>query len=176
MVLVGISAELRLQTYMNNRGQVETMSALSSTFTNENVNNALNKVFYSSNVKQLMRYYYTARPLKCFISQLDDRRPPEEPPVLYDNSLLHKAYAYESLCCYQESRTCTEQALKNDRCKCGESASNPDIALLLNLLGCIWNKLGHHRKALSYHEESLQMRLCIYGETTAHSDMGVPWQ
>eukprot|EP00058_Branchiostoma_floridae_P012015 XP_002597503.1 hypothetical protein BRAFLDRAFT_78939 [Branchiostoma floridae] len=171
MVMVSISAELRLRTYIHNRGQADNMSALSSMSTDADIAETLKKVFYVSNTKQLMRYYYTSIPLKLFISQLVNNQPPEEPPVLFLNSLRLKADVFENLCDYQKSKTCQEHALQNDLAKQDESAMRPYIAHSLKKLGTAWMNLGDHRKAVNYYEQELQMRFSISGEDTAHPDI-----
>eukprot|EP00058_Branchiostoma_floridae_P022643 XP_002608133.1 hypothetical protein BRAFLDRAFT_91388 [Branchiostoma floridae] len=171
MVLVSISAELRLRTYMNNRGQVENMSVLWSMSTDTGIEEKLQKVFYISNPKQLMRYYYTERPLKRFISQLTDPQPVKEPPIFCDNSSELKAEVYKSLCDLENFKTCLKQTLQNYISKHGKNTAHRDVAASLNNLGAAWRELGDHRKAFSYYEQSLQMRQSIYGEDTAHPDI-----
>ncbi|KAI8503661.1 hypothetical protein Bbelb_186320 [Branchiostoma belcheri] len=48
---------------------------------------------------------------------------------------------------------------------------HPDIATSLNNIGACWSDLGDQRKAISYYEQSLEMRKDIYGETTPHPDI-----
>ncbi|KAI8519689.1 hypothetical protein Bbelb_029460 [Branchiostoma belcheri] len=154
MVMVSISAELRLRTYMNNRGQVENMSALSSMPTDTTIGEKLKKVFYVSNTKQLMRYYYTERPLKQLIPQLANPQSLKEHLIFYDNSSEVKA-----------------EALHMKRSIYGEETTHIDIAKLFNNLGLAWSDLGDYRRAISYYEQSLQMSRSIYGKGTAHADI-----
>eukprot|EP00058_Branchiostoma_floridae_P004372 XP_002589860.1 hypothetical protein BRAFLDRAFT_100698 [Branchiostoma floridae] len=183
IVLVSISAELRLRTYMNNHGQVENMSALSSMTTKTDLGEKVRKVFYISNTKQLMRYYYTATPLKRFVSKMIES--PGVPLTLFDNSLQLKSQVYDSLCDYQNMKTCLEEFLHVQICLSPfrEATVHPDIAETLAYLGMAWMNLGDHKKAVSYHEQSLQMRRSIYGKGTAHPDiasslgnLGIAWR
>ncbi|KAI8514862.1 hypothetical protein Bbelb_074530 [Branchiostoma belcheri] len=171
MVLVSISAELRLRTYMNNRGQVENMSVLSSMSVNDDIEEKTKRIFHLSNVKQLMRYYYTATPLKNFVPQLSNGQPVEEPSILFDNSLILQADVYQSLCDYNQSKTCLEHELQTVHIKYGTGGIHPYIAELLAKMGNAWDNLGDVRKAVDYHQQSLQMEWSIYGKGKAHHNI-----
>ncbi|XP_019622402.1 PREDICTED: uncharacterized protein LOC109468570 isoform X1 [Branchiostoma belcheri] len=171
MVLVSISAELRLRTYMNNRGQVENMSVLSSMSTNDDIEEKAKRIFHFSNVKQIMRYYYTATPLKYSVPQLSNRQPVEEPSTLFDNSFILQADVYESLCDYNQSKACIEQALHQEQSKHRTVEIHPEIAGLLNKLGNALQNIGDTKNAVKHHKKSLQMWRSIYSETTAHRDI-----
>eukprot|EP00058_Branchiostoma_floridae_P003784 XP_002589272.1 hypothetical protein BRAFLDRAFT_102514 [Branchiostoma floridae] len=174
MVLVSISAELRLCTYMNNRGQVENMSALSSVSRDTDADNTVRKVFYFSNTKQLIRYYYTAIPLQRFISQLADSESEKRVGILHEKTSQIEAEVYESLCDYKKWKTCTERALQKELDKHGKNTAHPDIAKLLDDLGaaCLHiDDCDMLHKAISYQEKSLQMKRTLYGETITHPDI-----
>ncbi|XP_078576735.1 uncharacterized protein LOC144862226 [Branchiostoma floridae x Branchiostoma japonicum] len=171
MVLVSISAELRLRTYINNRGQVENISALSSMSMGEDDGEKLKKVFHMSNTKQLLRYYYTARPLKYYISWLVDTQAILPPPILFDNSPRLQAEIYETLCDYGESKRCLERALQEYRTEHGKNTPHPSIAAVLHKLGEVCSNLAEYRNAITHHEHSLKMLRSIYGEDTAHPDI-----
>ncbi|XP_078590106.1 uncharacterized protein LOC144870207 isoform X2 [Branchiostoma floridae x Branchiostoma japonicum] len=172
MVMVSISAELRLRTYMNNRAQVENMSALPSMSTgNSDIAEKSMKVFYFSNTRQLMRYYYTATPLKDLISNFANFQPPMKPLILFDKSSRLQADVYKSLCDNQKWKTCTERALHEERCKHGQNAINADIADLLNNLGVAYESLGDTRNDVSNHPQSLQMTRTIHGTSVVNADI-----
>ncbi|XP_078585753.1 uncharacterized protein LOC144867576 [Branchiostoma floridae x Branchiostoma japonicum] len=164
MVMVSISAELRLRAYIKYRGQVETMSVLRS------ISNA-EKVFYFSNSKQLIRYYCTARPLRSFILLHADYRTLEKTPILYDDSFKLQAEVYENLCEYKRARKYRERALEFELSKHGKSNAHFDIAEALMNLGGVCSKLGDNEKAVSYYSRSLQMMWRIYGEGTEHPNI-----
>eukprot|EP00058_Branchiostoma_floridae_P000051 XP_002585539.1 hypothetical protein BRAFLDRAFT_111892 [Branchiostoma floridae] len=166
MVLVSISAELRLRTYMNSRGQVENMSALSSMSTDRDIDEALQKVFYFSNIKQLMRYYNTAIPLKRLFDVNQ-----EEPSVLFDSSPDLQRQVYESVCDYTKMKTCAENAVQEAQQRYGKDVAHPEIGRLLQNLGVTCVYLGDHKAAVTYLEQSLEMKQSVYGENTAHPEI-----
>eukprot|EP00058_Branchiostoma_floridae_P017883 XP_002603372.1 hypothetical protein BRAFLDRAFT_80365 [Branchiostoma floridae] len=169
MVMVSISAELRLRTYMNNHGQVENMSALSSMPTETELGEKLRKVFYISNAKQLLRYYYTATPLNRFFTNM--LKSPEHALELFDNSVQLRSQVYDSLCDYPNSKACLEELLQNYQTQFGKNSVHPDIAQTLAKLGIAYQNIGDQSNAASYHEQSLQMMRTIYGENTEHPDI-----
>eukprot|EP00058_Branchiostoma_floridae_P023273 XP_002608763.1 hypothetical protein BRAFLDRAFT_73982 [Branchiostoma floridae] len=171
MLMVCISAELRLRTYMNNGGQVENLSAMSSMSTDKDIEEKLQKVFYISNTKHLMRYYYTARPFKHFISQLSDNKTQLEWPIFFDNSTELKAEVYKSLHDYEKFKTCAEYTLHKYISKYGENTAHSEISQSLTNLGNALRDLGDHRKAIGYFEQSVHMWRAIFGKDTAHPDI-----
>eukprot|EP00058_Branchiostoma_floridae_P006759 XP_002592247.1 hypothetical protein BRAFLDRAFT_70986 [Branchiostoma floridae] len=173
MVLVSISAELRLRTYINNRGQVENMTALSAVSTDTGAGEKLKNIFYFSNTKQLLRYYYTARPLKHLMSEIASFQLSEEPGVLFDNCPTLQAEVYIKLCDYQNSKICFERALEMELCKHGKNAKHVCIAACLGNLGYAHYTLGEYEKALDCHEQGLQMLRSIFGETTAKKEVAM---
>ncbi|XP_078597453.1 uncharacterized protein LOC144873717 [Branchiostoma floridae x Branchiostoma japonicum] len=163
-IMVSISAELRLRTYMHSRGQVENMSAMPAMLTGTDVTEKLKKVFYVSSPQQLMRYHYTAIPFQRFASQFTENEPLENPPTFFDKSSRVQGRVYKVLCDYQKARTCFEHALDNDLAKYGESTSHRDIAESLSHLGTVCFDLADYETAVSCHERALVMIQSIYCE------------
>ncbi|XP_035692194.1 uncharacterized protein LOC118426748 [Branchiostoma floridae] len=159
MVMVSISAEVKLRTFMNNRGQTENMPALFSMDADTDIGEKLNELFYYSTTKQLMRYYNTATPLKGFISQITKIKPPAiGPSILFDNSSTLQAEVYTRLCDYEKAKTCITWSLWDDGSKLGREKEHINLANSLINLGTIWWNLGDYRKAISCYEKSLQMK------------------
>ncbi|XP_035692684.1 uncharacterized protein LOC118427154 [Branchiostoma floridae] len=169
MVMVSISAELRLRTYMNNHGQVENMSVLSSMPTETDLGGKLRKVFYISNAKQLMRYYFTATPLKRFVSNII--KSPGDALELFDNSLQLKSQIYNSLCDYPNSKVCLEELLQNYKTRFSETSIHSDIVQTLTKLAKACRKSGDRIEAVSYQQQSLQMERITHGENNVHPDI-----
>ncbi|XP_078601652.1 uncharacterized protein LOC144876343 [Branchiostoma floridae x Branchiostoma japonicum] len=170
-VLVGISAEVRLRTYLSNGGQKENMSALSSMMVGGASSEELRKVFYYSNKRQLLRYYHTAMPLKRFIWNLSTDHMKKVPPCLYDTSPQVQAAIYQRLCIYQEAISYYEEALQMRQSVYGKSAAHPAIATTMSNLASAWHDLGDDRKVVRYHEHTLAMLQIIYGQNSTHPDI-----
>eukprot|EP00058_Branchiostoma_floridae_P022283 XP_002607773.1 hypothetical protein BRAFLDRAFT_64174 [Branchiostoma floridae] len=172
MVLVSISAELRLRTYMSNRGQVENMSALSS-ISDTDAGDKVKKVFYLSNARQLMRYYLTALPLKLFMSQFANGPSLDKELILFSNFPFLQAMIYRTLCDYENWKACAERSLQIEISKHGKGTAHPDIARNLTDLGLALMDLGDDRNAVRYLEQSLQMKRLIYGEKAVRPNIAL---
>ncbi|KAI8508756.1 hypothetical protein Bbelb_138550 [Branchiostoma belcheri] len=170
-VLVSISAEVRLRTYLSNGGQKENMSVLSSMQVGGASSEELRKVFYYSNKKQLLRYYHSAMPLKRLILNLSKDHTENVPSCLYDTSPQVQAAIYQTLCSYQEAIGYYEEALQMRQSIYGKSAAHPAIATTLSNLASAWHDLGDDRKVVRYHEHTLAMLHIIYGQNATHPDI-----
>ncbi|XP_035670201.1 uncharacterized protein LOC118411822 [Branchiostoma floridae] len=53
----------------------------------------------------------------------------------------------------------------------GQTTAHPLIATFLNNLGATCNRLGDQRRAVNYHEQSLELYRSIYGQQTANADI-----
>ncbi|XP_066279992.1 uncharacterized protein [Branchiostoma lanceolatum] len=172
-VLVGISAELRLRTYVENGGQKENMSALLPTGTSPTYITTpdIEKVFYLPNRKMLYRYYYTAVPLRRILS-----RPQKEQlrllvtSVLFDctEEILGKMNL--ELCNFTSAREQLETDLKRKKMIYGNTA-NPQISSNLYSLGHVCIKLGDYTQSKNFFEKALKMFEDIHREERAHPDI-----
>ncbi|CAH1249776.1 KLC1 [Branchiostoma lanceolatum] len=157
-VLVSISAELRLRTYIANSGQNENLSALASLETPQETEDTLSRlqtVFYVSKSAQLFRYYYTAMRRAIY------GKSTAHPNIA--TSLNNLGGAWSHLGHSKKAISYYEQALQIIRMIYGHRKDHPLIASALNNLGTAWQHLGDYRKAISYKEQVLQMRKVIYG-------------
>ncbi|XP_066263596.1 uncharacterized protein [Branchiostoma lanceolatum] len=185
LVLLSISAELRLRTYIANGGQKEILSALASMesmlteqeqFIQSNDDaernrDALKRVFYLPNVKQLFRYYYTAMPLEKLLSKYlrlfesSELKPViHSIPTLYSTSSEVRATMYFDLCRYRQAIDLFNKALSED-----EGAYNTNLR---HYLGLAWHQLGDHQRAIGYHKEALNMTKGIFGQEVEYPFIG----
>eukprot|EP00058_Branchiostoma_floridae_P014869 XP_002600357.1 hypothetical protein BRAFLDRAFT_66590 [Branchiostoma floridae] len=169
-VLVSISAELRLKTYIANSGQAENLSALSAMATQQDSGHQqtvkLQKVFYISYVDQLLRYHFTAIPLRKFLSD-DSERSCSEQRIkinLFDNSLTVKGEMYYMLGDYKATIDCWENAWK-------QNMEVSTKATLLQHLGKAWQNLGDHTKALFYFDLSHVAFQALHHPITEHPNI-----
>ncbi|XP_078583747.1 uncharacterized protein LOC144866264 [Branchiostoma floridae x Branchiostoma japonicum] len=163
-VLTSISAELRLRTYIANGGQKENLSALASIETEQhgqasslrttNVvkTSPLKQIFYLPNENQLVRYYYTADPLKYFITDWSKKRTPLQSfPMFYARLPYTKAMMYSQLCKYSQAIIFFQEALKED-----DESYTTTFVLLKNLAVCL-SRVGDNQGAVGYLEKALQV-------------------
>ncbi|XP_066288193.1 uncharacterized protein [Branchiostoma lanceolatum] len=118
-VLISISAELRLRTYIVNRGQKDRMSPLTEMkiqLDKHDVDDTLlQNVFFIPDSKMLYRYYYTSNPLKrCIIDAVVNESPTVNifPTAIYDNSSLTRGRIAQQLFHLDASICHLETALK----------------------------------------------------------------
>ncbi|KAI8503678.1 hypothetical protein Bbelb_186490 [Branchiostoma belcheri] len=216
IVLISISAELRLRTYIANGGQQDRLSPLTemknSKLDRHDVDDTfVQSVFYIPDSKMLFRYYYTAIPLKrCIADTVAKENTTTKifPTAIFDTSSLTKGRITRQLLHLDASVQHLDVALEeagSDEEKqfdilfelgivtymCGDCEKaiiyyqralsvgntsyedtkvhhNINIAALLANIGNCWSDLGDQTKAISYHEQSLNMTKVIYGETTPH--------
>ncbi|XP_019643333.1 PREDICTED: uncharacterized protein LOC109484494 [Branchiostoma belcheri] len=199
LVLVSISGELRLRTYLELGGQKENFSGLlgvqkqqdhsGDTQQEEGGEALLKSVFHVPDQKMLLRYHYTAIPLKTyflnglkigcsaeFIATLPERR------AFYDASPRVKAAICIKLLQFTEVLSHTEEALKalEDGKDAGPWIYGPTRSLDLkaSLLGQraeSYSRLGDHRKAISCWEEQLKIQQQLHRPGSSHEEMFITY-
>ncbi|CAH1226711.1 TTC28 [Branchiostoma lanceolatum] len=183
MVLVSISAELRLRTYMGNGGQVENIKAINyyeqslqmmqSIYGVDTVHphiasslNNLGAVWSDlGDYRKAINYYQQSLKMNQGIYG-EDTVHPEIASYLNNLGVL-----WGKLGDCRKAVSYYKQSLQMRRRIYGENTAHPDIADTLNNLGVAWVMLGDYKNAISHYEESLQMKRSIYGEGTAHTDI-----
>ncbi|XP_019619738.1 PREDICTED: uncharacterized protein LOC109466458 [Branchiostoma belcheri] len=171
-VLISISAELRLRTYIANGGQKDRLSPLTEMkvqLDKHDVDDTIvESVFHIPDSKMLFRYYYTAFPLKrCIMDtiQIENQTTKIFPTAIFDNSSQTRGRITHQLLQFDASVRHLEAALKE------AGGDEEKQSSSLNNIGTCWRDLGDQRKAVSYHEQSLKMTKAIYGDTNPHPDI-----
>ncbi|CAH1268598.1 Hypp3922 [Branchiostoma lanceolatum] len=142
-VLVSISAELRLRTYLANGKQWETMSALSPIATDGQTGDhdaAFKSVFYLPDDDMLF-----------------------SPFII--KTLTNIAAEWEKLGESQKAIKHNEEALEMCETVSGPGKENPMVVDILDNLAATWNRLGDYEKAIQYLEQSLKTNLRSWNRT-----------
>ncbi|KAI8499881.1 hypothetical protein Bbelb_221980 [Branchiostoma belcheri] len=177
-VLISISAELRLRTYIANGGQKDRLSPLTEIkvqLDKHNVGDTLvESVFYIPNSKMLFRYYYTAIPLKrCIADTVVKKNPTTKifPTAIFDTSSLTKGKITRQLLQLDASLRHLEAALKDSG---GDEEKQFDI---LYELGSTSYSRGDYERAKSFYERALNIGNTIDGPTFASllGNIGACW-
>ncbi|KAI8491577.1 hypothetical protein Bbelb_307770 [Branchiostoma belcheri] len=181
-VLVSISAELRLKTYIANGGQKENLSILSEMPTSQEWNDEeaskLQKVFYHSDINQLLRYNYTAMPLTDILSNQLFTQTYSTLLFymgLFDNTPLMKGSIYLSLGYNTDALRCYEQVPY-------KHVDGFSTAVLLSNSGSAYLQLGNYSQAVTYFEKALKMFRKVCDRSTGYTyiarslvDLGSAW-
>ncbi|KAI8500002.1 hypothetical protein Bbelb_223190 [Branchiostoma belcheri] len=178
-VLISISAELRLRTYIANGGQKDRLSPLTEMkvqLDKHDVDDTIvesvfhipdSKMLFSDLGDQRKAISYHEQALKIRKAIYGETTP--HPDIA--TSLNNIGNCWSHLGDQRKAISYYEQSLKMRIAIYGETTQHPDIAGSLNNIGNRWSDLGDQRKAISYHEQSLKIRKAIYGETTPHPDI-----
>ncbi|XP_078682556.1 uncharacterized protein LOC144916982 [Branchiostoma floridae x Branchiostoma belcheri] len=175
-VLISISAELRLRTYIANGGQKDTLSPLTEIkvqLDNHDVDDTIvESVFYIPDSKMLFRYYYTATPLKrCITYTVANPTTKMFPTAIFDTSSLTKGKITLQLLQLDTSRRHLEAALKDSA---GDEEKQFEI---LYELGRASYMRGDYEIAKSYYDRARSIGNTIDGPTFASllGNIGVCW-
>ncbi|XP_035672291.1 uncharacterized protein LOC118413189 [Branchiostoma floridae] len=183
-VLLSISAELRLRTYMTNKGQKESMSALTQALYRESDDDEISVVrsVFSCDWRQLLRYQYTAVPLKKLLSKLSVEHVSSCIDQFLTTSLCQRSLEAKAEACMALSlnhRAISHLEKYLDQIKAAECSSHTDIASALANLGSAWSGLAEYEKAIKYYEQALEMLGHDSSDTetaTLLNNLGVTWE
>eukprot|EP00058_Branchiostoma_floridae_P027284 XP_002612775.1 hypothetical protein BRAFLDRAFT_97244 [Branchiostoma floridae] len=171
-VLISISAELRLRTYIANGGQKDRLSPLTEMKTQLDTHDVddtfVKSVFYIPDSKMLSRYYYTAIPLKsCIIDTVekDSQRIKVFQNAIFDDSFLTRARITQELFHLDASLCQYEAALEE-----ADSDEEKQFEILFEL-GQVLHKRGEFANAMDYYRRALTVENNLYGESHVHHNI-----
>ncbi|KAI8484607.1 hypothetical protein Bbelb_377140 [Branchiostoma belcheri] len=165
-VLISISAELRLRTYIANGGQKDRLSPLTDMKVKRDKHDVddtfVQSVFYIPDSKMLFRYYYTAIPLKrCIMDTAAKASTTTKifPTAILDTSSQTRGQISQQLLQFDASIRHFEAALR-------EAGGNEKKEVeVLGQLGHVSHCRGDYEKAISYYERAFSIVNTIYGGT-----------
>ncbi|XP_035682448.1 uncharacterized protein LOC118419899, partial [Branchiostoma floridae] len=171
-VLISISAELRLRTYIASGGQKDRLSPLTEMKVELDKHDMddtfVPSVFYIPDSKMLFRYYYTAIPLKtCIIHTVykESRTTKIFHNAIFDNSSLTRARITRQLLYLDASLRQCEAALE-------EAGSDEKKQLeILSELGMVLQNRGEFEKAMGYYRRALTVENTLHGESKEHPNI-----
>ncbi|KAI8499994.1 hypothetical protein Bbelb_223110 [Branchiostoma belcheri] len=168
-VLISISAELRLRTYIANGGQKDKLSPLAMMKVqldkHDEDDTIVESVFHIPDSKMLFRYYYTAFPLKrCITDTVRNENQTTKifPTAIFDNSAQTMGRITQQLLQFDASIRYFKAALK------GTGGDEEKQFVILFALGDVSKMRGDYEKAKSYYEGSLRIGNTINEGTKAH--------
>ncbi|XP_019636306.1 PREDICTED: uncharacterized protein LOC109478940 [Branchiostoma belcheri] len=171
-VLISISAELRLRTYIANGEQKDRLSPLTEMkvqLDKHDVDDtSVQSVFYIPDSKMLFRYYYTAIPLKrCISDTIAEKNATTKifPTAIFDTSFQIRGQIKRELLQLDASIRNFEAALEE-----ADGDEKKQLVILFDL-GNVSHRRGDYRKAITYCKRALSIGKDIYGETTPHPDI-----
>ncbi|KAI8510758.1 hypothetical protein Bbelb_116740 [Branchiostoma belcheri] len=176
-VLISISAELRLRTYIANGGQKDTLSPLTEMKVQVDKHDVDDTFVQGQMAEELFQFDASERYLETALEGADGDEEKqfellfELGIVSYGRGDFKKAISY-----YERARAI------EDTISVGTQMRRVSAGLLVNIGNC-WKDLGDQNKAISYHEQALKRMQDIYGEATPHADIakslnniGVCWK
>ncbi|XP_078683451.1 uncharacterized protein LOC144917375 [Branchiostoma floridae x Branchiostoma belcheri] len=163
-VLISISAELRLRTYIANGGQKDRMSPLTEMTVQLDKHDVddpfVESVFYIPDSKMLFRFYYTALPLKmCIMDAVAKENTTTKifPTAIFDTSSLTKGRITRQLLQLDASRRHLEAALE-------EAGGDEKKQLEIHFeLGTVYHMHGGYETAKRHFERAIDVGNTIFG-------------
>ncbi|XP_078580958.1 uncharacterized protein LOC144864614 [Branchiostoma floridae x Branchiostoma japonicum] len=157
-VLISISAELRLRTYIANGEQKDRLSPLTEMETFLDTHDAdsahVESVFYIPDSKMLFRYYYTAFPLKRYImGTVVNERPTTKlfQQDIFDSSSLTRGRITQQLFHLNASMRHFTAALEE-----AGSDEKKQFEILFEI-GEVLKQRGDYEKAMGYYKRALRV-------------------
>ncbi|XP_078692298.1 uncharacterized protein LOC144922403 [Branchiostoma floridae x Branchiostoma belcheri] len=184
-VLTGISAELRLRTYMANRGQKDSLSPLAEmkfqTNMEEMSDRNLKSEFHIPDTLILFRYYCRAIPLKKCIPDIVQYDSQDQPRSVFKSTIFDISNA----CRGRIAKTLFQSSKCMKHFEAALEEAGSDMALRAEILvefGEYFASHGDIIKANKYLEESVRIQKTIHGDNAANyvfasslASFGVSW-